>query len=172
MPVYIKNYSYSPAKLYPVEDAHPEECDYDLEVVSDLSGDDITNDNIWEIDDGDICSEEEMLEYFNREYVSDVADEKEYQRGKAWMIKVLDYGEKDFENNPLMLKINVPYLEYECQYALKDNFDPIGNDYLPDNWRELDAEELSEIGFNDFDEYDDGDSAYDEWRDRQLTDEN
>ena len=174
MPVYITNYYYSPAKLYPVDDAHPEECDYDLEVISDLSDKDITNETIWQIDDGDICSEEEMLEYFNKEYVSDVIDESEYQKGKEWLIKVFDYEEKDFENHPPMLKINVSYLEDTCQYALKENFDPIGDEYLPDDWRELDAEELSEIAFDDFDPYDDGgeaDRAYDEWVERQLTDE-
>ena len=173
MSVYIKNYSYSPAKLYPIDNAHPEEYDYDIEVISDLTGDDITGEAIWLIDDEDVCSEEEMLDYFNSKYVSDVDNENEYQKGKEWLIKVFDYEEKDFENHPPMLKINVPYgRNNDYQYALENDFDPIGNDYLPDDWRELDAEELSEIGFNDFDEYDDGDRAYDEWRDRQLTDEN
>lgn len=148
MPVYIKNYSYSPAKLYPVDDAHPEEYDYDLEVISDLSGKDITNETIWQIDDGDICSEEEMLEYFNDEYVSDVNDEGEYQKGKEWMLEVfLGYEEKDFENHPSMLKINVPYGKSDCQYALEDDFDPIRDEYLPQDWKELDDDELSEIGF-------------------------
>ena len=172
MPVYIRNYYYSPAVLYPIDDAHPEECDYDLEVISDLSDKDITNKNIWQIDDNDICSEEEMLEYFNNKYVSDVTDEEEYQKGKEWIIRELHYEEQDFENHPQMIKISIPYSEYKFQYAFKDNFDPIGDGYLPNDWRELDEEELSEIGFDDFNNYDDGDEAYDRWRDDQLTNEN
>lgn len=155
MPVYIKNYSYSPAKLYPVDDAHPEECDYDLEVISDLSGKDITNKTVWQIDNGDICSEEEMLEYFNNEYVSEIVDEREYQKGKKWIIEFFGYTEKDFENHPTILKINVPCFESSCQYALETIFDPIGYEFLPEDWEELDDDKLAEIGFENFNEFSD-----------------
>lgn len=148
MPIYITNYSYSPAILYPIDNARPAEYDYDIEVISDLTGKDITNEVIWLIDDGDVCSEEEMLEHFNDEYVSDVNDENEYQKGKEWMIEVLGYEEEDFENRPPMLKINVPYEKSDCQYDLKDNFDPIESDCLPQNWRQLDDDDLERIGFD------------------------
>lgn len=150
MPIYITNYSYSPAILYPIDNARPEESDYDIEVISDLSGEDITGETIWLIDDEDVCSEEEMLEYFNDKYVSEVIDESEYQKGKEWLFKTFDYEEKDFENHPQMLKIKVPYGKDECQYALEDDFDPIEGDYLPPKWKELDEDDLERIGFDNF----------------------
>lgn len=131
---------YSPAVLYPIDDAHPEEVDY--VVTSDLSGDEIDDDEIWEVD-GDICSEEEMLNIFYDEYVSEIKDEEEYQKGKQWLIKNYSYEEKDFEEHPTMLKINVPYRNDDCQYALEDDFNPVvDDDYLPKDFKQVDVDDL------------------------------
>ena len=131
---------YSPATLYPIDNAHPEEFDY--VVTSDLSGDEIDDDEIWEVD-GEICSEKEMLDIFYDSYVSEVTDEEEYQKGKEWLIREFSYEEQDFEEHPTMLKIDVPYgRKDDCQYALEKDFDPIGNDYLPDDFRHLDVSDL------------------------------
>lgn len=132
-------FNYTPATLYPVDMAEPADSDY--EVISDISGDDITDQDLWMVD-GDVCSEEEMLEIFYKDYVSEVQDEDEYQRGKDWLIRVLRYKEEDFQGHPTMLKIDVPYEEDSCQYALEDDFDPIGNDYLPDDYRAVDISDL------------------------------
>ena len=171
MSVKVINYDYTPARLYPVDDAHPEEVDYDIEVESDISGDDITGEEIWEIDDNLICSKDEMLEYFNEEYVSPVETEEEYIEAKKHLIEEEGYKEEDFNNNPKLLRID--YGD-EVRYAFEENFDPIEDHYLPDDWCELDDSDLEEIAFDGFDPYDDGeeaDRAYDEWVERQLTDE-
>ena len=131
---------YSPAVLYPIDAAHPEEVEY--VVTSDISGNEIDDDDIWEVD-GEICSEKEMLDIFYDYYVSEVTDEEEYQKGKEFLIKNFSYEEKDFEEHPTMLKIDVPYGKNDdYQYALEDDFDPIGNDYLPDDFRHLDVNDL------------------------------
>ena len=136
----LKIINYSPAVLYPIDSAHPEEFDY--VVISDLSGDEIDDDEIWEVD-GEICSEKEMLDIFYDSYVSEVTDEEEYQKGKEWLIRELSYEEQDFEEHPTMLKIDVPYgRNNDYQYALEKDFDPIGNDYLPDDFRHLDVNDL------------------------------
>ena len=174
MAVKVVNYSYTPARLYPVDDAYPEEVDYDLEVESDLSGKDITGEEIWQIDYNQLCSKDEMLEYFNEECVSPVETEEEYLEAKKYLIEEEGYKEEDFNNNPKLLRID--YSD-ETRYAFEENFDPIEGegDYLPADWCELDNSDLEEIAFDDFDPYDDSedvDRAYDEWVDRQLTDEN
>lgn len=131
---------YSPAVLYPIDDAHPEEIDY--VVISDISGDEIDDDDIWEVD-GEICSREEMLDIFYDQYVSEVTDEEEYQKGKQWLIENFSYEEKDFEEHPTMLKIDVPYGKNDdYQYALEDDFDPVGDDYLPDDFKQVDVDDL------------------------------
>lgn len=136
----LKIINYSPAVLYPIDDAHPEEFDY--VVISDISGDEINDDEIWEVD-GEICSEKEMLDIFYDSYVSEVTDEEEYQKGKEWLIREVSYEEQDFEKHPTMLKIDVPYgRNDDCQYALENDFDPIGDDYLPDDFRHLDVNDL------------------------------
>lgn len=171
MPVRVTNYSYTPARLYPIDDAYPEEVDYDIEVESDISGKDITGEDIWEIDDKQVCSEDEMLEYFNEEFVSPVENEEDYLEAKKYLIEERGYKEEDFKNSPELLKID--YGD-EVGYAFKEGFDPIGDDYLPQDWCKLDESDLEEIAFDDFDpdgDYDDGDRAYDEWVDRQLTNE-
>ena len=136
----LKITNYSPAVLYPIDDAHPEEIDY--VVISDISGDEIDDDDIWEVD-GDICYREEMLDIFYDNYVSEVTDEEEYQKGKEWLIRECSYEEQDFEEHPIMLKIDVSYGKNDdCQYALKDDFDPVGDDYLPDDFRQVDVDDL------------------------------
>ena len=135
--------SYTPATLYPVDMAEPADCEY--VVISDISGKDITDQDLWLVDGG-VCSEDEMLEVFYKDYVSEVQDEEEYQRGKSWLIRVLGYTGEDFQGDPIMLKIDVPY-EYDdedddCQYALRDDFDPIENDYLPDDYTAVDVSDL------------------------------
>ena len=131
---------YSPAVLYPIDDAHPEEIDY--VVISDISGDEIADGDIWEVD-GQICSEKEMLDIFYDQYVSKVTDEEEYQKGKEWIIREFHYEEQDFEEHPTILKIDIPYGKNDdYQYALENDFDPIGNDYLPDDFRHLDVSDL------------------------------
>ena len=131
---------YSPAVLYPIDDAHPEEIDY--VVISDISGDEIDDDDIWEVD-GEICSREEMLDIFYDQYVSEVTDEEEYQKGKQWLIENFSYEEKDFEEHPTMLKIDVSYGKNDdYQYALEDDFDPVGVDYLPDDFKQVDVDDL------------------------------
>ena len=172
MSVKVVNYSYTPARLYPIDDAYPEEVDYDIEVESDISGKDITGEDIWEIDDNQICSEDEMLEYFNEEFVSPVENEEDYLEAKKYLIEEEGYKEEDFKDSPELLKID--YGD-EVRYAFKEGFDPIEDYYLPDDWRKLDDSDLEEIAFDDFDpdgdSGDDGDRAYDEWVDRQLTNE-
>lgn len=172
MPVRVTNYSYTPARLYPIDDAYPEEVDYDIEVESDISGKDITIEEIWEIDDKQVCSEDEMLEYFNEEFVSPVENEEDYLEAKKYLIEEEGYKEEDFKNSPELLKID--YGD-EVRYAFKEGFDPIEDYYLPEDWRKLDDSDLEEIAFDDFDpdadSGDDGDRAYDEWVDRQLTNE-
>lgn len=172
MSVKVVNYSYTPARLYPIDDAYPEEVDYDIEVESDISGKDITGEDIWEIDDNQICSEDEMLEYFNEEFVSPVENEEDYLEAKKYLIEEEGYKEEDFKDSPKLLRID--YGD-EVRYAFKEGFDPIEDYYLPDDWRKLDDSDLEEIAFDDFDpdgdSGDDGDRAYDEWVDRQLTNE-
>ena len=172
MSVKVVNYSYTPARLYPIDDAYPEEVDYDIEVESDISGKDITGEDIWEIDDNQICSEEEMLEYFNEEFVSPVENEEDYLEAKKYLIEEEGYKEEDFKDSSKLLRID--YGD-EVRYAFKEGFDPIEDYYLPDDWRKLDDSDLEEIAFDDFDpdgdSGDDGDRAYDEWVDRQLTNE-
>lgn len=97
---------------------------------------------VWLVD-GEICYEKEMLDIFYDNYVSEVTDEEEYQKGKQWLIKNFSYEEKDFEEHPTMLKIDVLYgRNDDCQYALENDFDPIGNDYLPDDFKQVDVEDL------------------------------
>ena len=152
MGVRVVNYSYSPEVLYPIDDAHPEEVGYDIEVDSDISGKDITGKEIWELDDETICSKEEMLDIFYDSYVSKVTNEEEYQKGKEWLIREFLYEEQDFEEHPTMLKIDVPYeRDDDCQYALENDFDPIDNNYLPDDWRELDEADLESMAAETFD---------------------
>ena len=148
--------NYTPATLYPVDMAAPEEIEY--EVISDISGDDITDQDLWMVD-GDVCSEEEMLEIFYKEHVSEVQDEDEYQQGKGWLIRVLGYKEDDFQGHPAMLKIDVPYEDSSCQYALRDDFDPVWSDCLPDTYRAVDVSDL------DPEEDDDYELDYDPDRD-------
>lgn len=131
--------SYTPATLYPVDMAEPEDSEY--VVISDISGKDITDEDLWMVD-GEVCSEEEMLEIFYKDYVSEVQDEDEYQQGKSWLISVIGYKESDFQGHPAMLKIDVPYGDSSCQYALRDDFDPVGDNYLPDNYEEVDVSDL------------------------------
>lgn len=139
----IKVTYYSPEVLYPIDDAHPEEIDY--VVTSDISGDEIDDDEIWLVD-GDVCSKEEMLNYFFDEYVEEVTDEKEYQKGKEWILKnFIGYTEEDFKTHPVILKINVPWEHGPFQYALEDNFNPIGDDFIPDDFRNVDAEDLLDL---------------------------
>lgn len=171
MSVRVINYSYTPARLYPDDYAHPAEVDYDIEVESDISGKDITGEDIWEIDDNQICSEDEMLECFNEGFVSPVKTEEDYLEAKKYLVEEEGYEEEDFKNSPELLKID--YGD-EVRYAFKEGFDPIGDDYLPEDWCKLDESDLEEIAFDDFDPYDnsrDDDWAYDEWVDRQLTNE-
>ena len=65
---------YTSAVLYPIDNASPEEIEY--AVISDISGDDITDENLWKVG-RDICSEGEMVELFNDRYVSKVENEDE-----------------------------------------------------------------------------------------------
>lgn len=138
----VKITYYSPEKLYPIDDAHPEEVEY--VVTSDISGDEIDEDEIWLVD-GDVCSEEEMLNYFFNEYVEKVEDEKEYQKAKEWLIKYIDYKEEDFEEHPVILKINVPWEHGPFQYAVERDFSPIGDNYIPDDFKQVDVEDLLDL---------------------------
>lgn len=131
---------YSPAVLYPIDDAHPEEVEYI--VTSDISGDEIDDDDIWEVD-GDICSREEMLDIFYDQYVSKVTDEEEYQLAKEWLINTYSYKEDDFKDHPTILCIDIPFDNHQDhQYALEDDFDPVGDDYLPDDFKQVDVDDL------------------------------
>lgn len=146
----LKITHYSPAMLYPIDNAHPDETEYG--VFSDISGDEINEDEIWEVD-GDICSEEEMLDIFYDSYVSEVEDEEEYQKGKQLLIGSHKYQEKDFDNHPNMLKVYNADDDYD--YVLEDDFSPIMDGYLPDDFKHLD---ISDLEFDDDDYYhDDGD---------------
>ena len=172
MPARVVNYSYTPAKLYPTDEAYPEEVDYDIEVESDISGKDITGEDVWEIEDKKLCSESEMLDYFNKEFVSPVENEEDYLEAKKYLIEERGYKEEDFKNSPKLLKID--YYDDVVRYAFKDDFDPIGDYYLPEDWCKLDEYDLEDIAFDSFDpdssEYDD--REYDDWVDRRVTDEN
>ena len=133
--------SYTPAVLYPVDDACPEEIE--CEVISDISGEDITNEELWMVD-GDICSEEEMLELFNNDYVSEVTDEREYEKAKRYLIEQGGCTEDMFKDHPDLLRIDVPHRQtaWNCMYAFAEDFDPIGDDYLPDGYRAVDIADL------------------------------
>ena len=126
---------------------------YDYKVYSDISDDEIDEDEIWKVD-GQICSEEEMLGIFFDEYVSEVNNEDDYQKGKEWLIKVVGKKEEDFKNHPIMLKIDVPYGTDECQYALTADFDPVNDEYLPKDFVHLEVSDLEpDEENNPYDEY-------------------
>lgn len=156
MGVNVVNYSYKRARLYPIDDAYPEEIDYDIEVESDISGDDITGEDIWELDDGTICSQKEMIEMFFEDFVTDVSEE-EYEEAKHAFIKDFSIdslaAEDMFADHPKMIKVDLD--DGEIHYFLKDSFDPIEDDMLPKDWRLLDQSDLEEIAFDDFDPEDD-----------------
>ena len=131
---------YIPAKLYPVDDAYPEEVDYI--VISDISGDDITDKDLYLVD-GQVCSKDEMLEIFCDEYVSEITDEKEYQEVKDFLINFLDYNESDFDKHPKIIKINMPFdRDHDYCYELADDLKYSIRDYLPDDFYHVDIWDL------------------------------
>ena len=180
MAVNIYNYKYTPAKLDPVDDAYPEEVDYEVEIISDISGDDITNeDSFYELDDGSICSEKEMLEIYFNDFVSKVETEEEYQKGKKFLIEELGYSEDDFKDHPSLLRIDG--IEKHPLYAFEENFNPDDYDYLPNGWCHKYYEDLEEQALEEYDprqedeDYEDylSDCAddYFEWLEECSTDE-
>lgn len=133
--------SYSPAVLYPIDNASPEEIEY--VVISDISGDDITDEDLWKVD-GDVCSEDEMLELFNDSYVSKVEDGDEYEKAKRYLIDERGCDEDMFKDHPDLLRIDVPDMVagWDCMYAFAEDFDPIEDDYLPNDFHRTDIDHL------------------------------
>ena len=158
----LKITNYSPAKLYPIDDAHPEE--YDVVVYSDISGDDITGEELW-IYHNQVCSEEEMIDAFKEDYVSYV-DEEEYDEAKQFMIDNFDYKEEDFLSHPTLVKVEAPDgSDFEYVYELES--------YLNKNITEfIDKDYIYSVDIDDLevedDDYDPSDDYYDEWVDSHL----
>lgn len=132
---------YTSAVLYPIDDASPEEIEY--AVISDLSGDDITDENLWKVG-RDVCSEGEMVELFNDRYVSKVENEDEYEKAKRYLIDERGCKEDMFKDHPDLLRVDVPDTRagWDCMYAFAEDFDPVGDDYLPDDFEPVDIEDL------------------------------
>lgn len=161
----LKIINYSPEKLYPIDEAHPEE--YDVVVYSDISGDDITEEELW-VYYGKVCSREEMEEAFYEDYVSYV-EEDDYDEAKQFMINNRGYEEKDFLNHPTIVKVanfnDDDNAEFEDIYEFED--------YLNNNITEfVDSDDVYEISINDLtpeeDSYDSSDDDYDKWVESHL----
>lgn len=133
----LKITSYTPAKLYPIDSAHPAESEF--VVTSDWSGDDITDGPIWNVG-GDIVSQDEMLDAFFDDYITVLkpGDEK-YEKAKAWLKDTYGWDEEDFDDQPNIYEIDYGDTQ---EYCLEDDYDPIGDELIPDDWYEVDPDDL------------------------------
>ena len=128
----LKITHYSPAVLYPIDYAHPEE--YEYEVISDITGEDITGEELWSVNHY-ICSRDEMLDIFYRDYVTEVTDEEEKEKARNYLKTEYGWTDDMFGKNKL-LKIKQGY-----DYSYDDeDFDV--DEYLPDDWYPVDESDL------------------------------
>ena len=123
---------HSSAVLYPIDLAHPEESEY--EVISDITGDDITGEELWDVD-GNICSRDEMLYIFYRDYVTEIKDKDEYEKAKNYLKTEFGWTDDMFGKNKLLKIKQGDGYTYD-----DDDFDIY--EYLPDDWCQVDESDL------------------------------
>ena len=135
------------ARLYPIDDSHPDWSD-DV-VYSDLSGEEITDKELWELSDGEICSEEEMIEAFY-EYCLTEVKEEDYEFAKMEMISDGSHTEEDFKGHP-----TIYWNEDHEIYVLLEDVKGKEKDLIPEDWHPVLIDDL------DYDDYDDEPPYYD-----------
>lgn len=151
----VKVISYSPAVLYPVDFAHPEEME--IEVVSDYSGKIITDKYVWIDKDGEIYTKEEALATLNKKEVTDVRDLdsepsliKEFLEEGVKFVKYsmgerfcFDYADdnENYEGDPEYVLEYFGYTEVETDELEPDDPEEPDTDFLFEQERDARYEE-------------------------------
>lgn len=145
----VKILAYDPANYREPEN-------YDIVVYSDISGEEINEDDVWSTDDG-LCSREEMIDLFYNDFVKyKVEDEKEYEEAKKCLIEDIEADPDTFNNHPTIFKLNDDFNHNPCIYILEEDLhSDFLEAYLPRDWEQVDPYQLDPVDeYDPRDEYD------------------
>lgn len=133
----VKISAYEPATYW-----EPASCE--RVAYSDVSGEELNEDDIWYTDEWGICSREEMVEIFCENFVwYTIENEEEYEKAKQCLIDDDVADPEDFNDHPDILKLIDDFDHKPCKYMLKKWLNTSDLDcYLPEDYQQVDIDDL------------------------------